>query len=762
MSKQDINQEFNTFVGGILTEANPINYPVGYTLDEENFILQGDGTRRRRKGLVSQPGNANISLQTGAPVRGLFTWKNANNTGDDVLIIWQGTLLSSYAVGTTIIIAPPYAYTSYTSNLVKTFLDHDDGTTITAVTTFQNKLIVFYKDAPFDTFSTDPSDDTIDIPAYKVFRWSGATLIEEQGYTFFNIRDYSGDINKLAFDDNPVTLTEEHHYNLLSKGWNTTNITQYFTDTGTYPSLSQNMNSGLDAATGVFTSAWVDLANSGEAEQPGGRYIINAFAQGYGRGGILFSKEGYSEAAIKAALDLTGTGGEILGAAEWAGRFCTLVNITGSSSTKAGDTPAILISEPFSTFEDLGNAYRKNDPTSRDFNAPLATDGLIFTLDDIGQPLAIYRSPNGLLITSSRGVFELFARDGIFEPQAISVRRISTIAPLLNTIDGTSSRHPILVNDDLYYLSEGGVIGCKYDSNTRNYSTMNLSEAKIDRLYKTLVGTVNGGQAQGFYSESSKTVRWLLNRSRADSIRVGVSGFYDMELVYDLTLGAWTKNVFQQATESAGYANSGRGVVGLAEVLQLPRDLIDTYKFEYSNTYLVCIQDAGLAFPPNLVWKFMHQDNGDMLDTHWSLDASEVDVPAFLQTGYINAGDSQRFKQTNYIVPSFIRTEDGFTDDGNGNLTPTNESSCIISAWWDYADDETHPKVNPSFEAYRYNRLYIPSGPADTFDYGQSVITTKNRLTGRGRALSLRFESSPGKDCRLLGWGMDLGIQTKV
>ena len=138
------------------------------------------------------------------------------------------------------------------------------------------------------------------------------------------------------------------------------------------------------------------------------------------------------------------------------------------------------------------------------------------------------------------------------------------------------------------------------------------------------------------------------------------------------------------------------------------------------------------------------------------------DAAAFMETGYINAGDSQRRKQANYIIPSFIRTEDGFTDDGGGNLTPTNESSCTIQARWDYADTDAGNLFGDSFEAYRYNRLFIPSGPADTFDYGQSVITTKNKLRGRGRALTLRFSTSASKDCRLLGWGLGFEIETKV
>ena len=172
----------------------------------------------------------------------------------------------------------------------------------------------------------------------------------------------------------------------------------------------------------------------------------------------------------------------------------------------------------------------------------------------------------------------------------------------------------------------------------------------------------------------------------------------------------------------------------------------------------MCIGDA-----PSQIscLRFAYFKDSSFKDFAGSIQAG-TDAAAFMQTGFINAGDSQRRKQANYIVPSFIRTENGFTDDGGGDLTPTNESSCNIRADWDYADTTAGGKLGTAFEAYRYNRLYIPSGPADTFDTGQSVITTKNKLLGRGRALSLRFTTTALKDCRLLGWGLGFETNSKV
>jgi len=35
-------------------------------------------------------------------------------------------------------------------------------------------------------------------------------------------------------------------------------------------------------------------------------------------------------------------------------------------------------------------------------------------------------------------------------------------------------------------------------------------------------------------------------------------------------------------------------------------------------------------------------------------------------------------------------------------------------------------------------------------------VTTKNKIRGRGRALSLKFSTEPQKDCQILGWSADM------
>jgi hypothetical protein len=42
------------------------------------------------------------------------------------------------------------------------------------------------------------------------------------------------------------------------------------------------------------------------------------------------------------------------------------------------------------------------------------------------------------------------------------------------------------------------------------------------------------------------------------------------------------------------------------------------------------------------------------------------------------------------------------------------------------------------------------------------VVNTRNKIRGKGRALSLRFNTEPGKDMILLGWGMDISMKQTI
>lgn len=88
-------------------------------------------------------------------------------------------------------------------------------------------------------------------------------------------------------------------------------------------------------------------------------------------------------------------------------------------------------------------------------------------------------------------------------------------------------------------------------------------------------------------------------------------------------------------------------------------------------------------------------------------------------------------------------------------VAQTKESSCLVQARWEWTTSADSGRWGSEFQAYRYRQFFSGDSSA-SFSYGYSVITTRNKLRGKGRSLSLRFRTEPFKDCQLLGWGLEL------
>ena len=127
-----------------------------------------------------------------------------------------------------------------------------------------------------------------------------------------------------------------------------------------------------------------------------------------------------------------------------------------------------------------------------------------------------------------------------------------------------------------------------------------------------------------------------------------------------------------------------------------------------------------------------------------------IDAKAFLISGAQTVGDSSVDKQIPYIFMHFRRTETGVNPDGSLE----NESGCSMRCQWDFANSPASNKWSPLVQAYRYvlPRLILD----ENYDSGFEIITTKNKLRGRGKAFALYLETQPRKDCRILGWNISI------
>ena len=743
MARSEIDTEFNTFVGGILTEANPINYPAGFSLEHDNFILQRNGVNRKRKGLNYEDSSVDLgfTISGSSPTltEGTFLWKSAsdNTSNKDILVMWSTSSLYFFQADDADNIGGNYLSSATVTGK------------ITSVTSYRNNLVVAstYESRTYGSYTTFT-------PAVTIFTTNGST-ITDNGPSFIFVRDYPGipEVG-VSVDTRSAALTNDHASNLLNQGWNATNIAAFKAASvgAVYPSNADNMNTGLNDDSGVFTTAWVENSNTIGSRVSGGRHLVNIFNP-VGDHSRYNLRAGY---ANPTAL-IVNTTSSIVDMAEFGGRLFYLCNSPGTGAF--GSAVLCFSQANIEDFDLYGACHSINDPTARDFNSPLDTDGGYLDISHIGRPIAIVPLKSRLVLFGTKGVFEVLSRQDIIRPADLSIRKVSDIAPVSSSVILTGgagnvttsnrAKHIVLAGESIYYMAASGILRLVLDPNSNQFVSQNLTESKIQTLYNDIYSQ-SRAFSKGVYVASDRTVRWLYK-----SISTSISGNYygfDRELVYDEVLNAWYTNTLIPTSNLQTSPPVPIGYVLL--------DNIDNAQSDYpvNDNLRYIIQGPKTA--QSLSVRFGTYVDTDFTD--YAQSGTSYDYSAVIQTGYLNANDSARYKQTAYIVPSFLRTEDGFTDDGNGNLTPTGESSCLISAWWDYVDDASLPKANDTFEAYKYNRLYIPSGPADTFDYGQTVITTKNRVTGRGRALSLRFESPAGKDCRLLGWNLNFSQGTKV
>jgi hypothetical protein len=132
---QTVDKKYFLFNKGINTEAPLVGWPEGYTIDEQNFDLLIDGSRRRRPGLAPEADDANPPIVSPAAI----TLTGQIVTTDDGDLAWTdgqavgGPAIVSYKLYRKDDTGNPYNLITTTANDVFTYLDNDltDGVSYT-------------------------------------------------------------------------------------------------------------------------------------------------------------------------------------------------------------------------------------------------------------------------------------------------------------------------------------------------------------------------------------------------------------------------------------------------------------------------------------------------------------------------------------------------------------------------------------------------------------------------------------------------------
>ena len=701
MAIQSESKEYNTFTRGIITEANPLNFPENASINEANFVLNRDGSRQVRLGMdfeANFTATAVPSMTSAAIGVSCHEWTNAGNTvANQFAVVQIGSVLLVYDA----------AAETISSNLVATI--------------------------EASSVITDPTVEIQSSPGMGFFFFTSGNgnpaVLEYVAGTVtlrtvtIKIRDYFGVYDGLAVDAKPAILTDAHKYNLYNQGWDATKNSAVFSNRGSYPSNAEIWFVAKNS-TDDFAPGKLDKTEFGTSAAPKGRYIIDAFNRSTSRTTL---------SGVTVATDTENSRPACVGFFQqrvwYAGVDGKEVSATDTAPSMQG---FVFYSRIIRTPQDFGTCHTEADPTAEIDNEVSPADGGYINIPDSGKIYKLIPLNDVMYIFAQNGVWAIRGGDIGFSATEQQVEKVTDFGVVSgNSIVKTESSVMYWTKAGIYYIgpSESGGISAK-----------NLSETTIQSLFTSLPKACKEF-ATGSYDPVNRKVSWLYS---TDITFDGVNNKYefDTELVLDVVLGAFTKNTITPI--------DGTSTPYLAGYLTTP-DLIDASELGGSITkYLAIYYEAGSSVP-NVT--FAHYRDTDFVD--WkSFNGVGRYYEAYLLTGHELVGTSLVNKQAPYIISHFKRTENFVEAVSGGSVEYDDPSSCILQSRWDFSDSATSGKWGATQELYTLNRPLILPVAGQAVDYGHEVITTKRRLTGRGKALSLRFNSSPGKNCHILGWGI--------
>lgn len=774
MNRVRAEKKYNTFVQGLITEANPLTYPENASLDEDNFVLKRDGSRERRLGVDFEAGHTMIptGIAAASIASGRQSFHKWENPGGD----------SSVSIG-VVRVGPKLWFMdllteSPSSNLL------NSGNAITL-----------------------PLLDSLDIETavvnnYLIIVGGGLSqpvalyytrATQGVGYSYIpiQVRDLWGISDGLNVRDRPVDLSILHEYNLRNQGWNPAIKTScdyvtyeyassFYSDTGEGGLIARMSGAWVEATSnpisvgvlkctkdtlGVYPSnadIWtlgkVSDSSSANFEKydpaimarnafdsmaaPKGSFIIDAFNRGYSRG-MLTGLVG---------LPLDWEKGKLSTVASYAGRvFYAGVesNVSAGDGRSPNFSNTIFFSQIVTDSSKLGMCYQEADPTSENISDLIDTDGGVIHIPEATKIVKLIATRTSLLIFAENGVWELFGDTQGFVATSYQVSKISS--------NGCSSpRSVVEAAGTVFAWTKAGIYMYAVEPTSGRYSATSASLQSIQTLYNGL-SELTKDYARGFYDEKENTVRWLFNDLESYSDTSYVNR-YNRELVFDITLQAF-------------YPQSIDTTVGpyISDYADIPSYTIVTNNEEvyvgatqvYAGTDAVLVESE-IAVSRTSQFSFLVISNTSITLGKYNnrnfkdwqgYDGVGKDYLSYLLTGYENFGSVGSKKQVPYIWMHFRKTETGFSEI-EGQLELDNPSSCLVQAQWDWTNSADSGKWGNQFQAYKLLRPYTPTGTADQFDYGHEVIMTKNKLRGSGKSLSLLIQSETGKDMKLLGWSL--------
>lgn len=380
----------------------------------------------------------------------------------------------------------------------------------------------------------------------------------------------------------------------------------------------------------------------------------------------------------------------------------------------------------------LDKCYQMNDPTAEQISDILATDGGTIPINGADKVIQLVEFLEGVLVFANNGVWLISGPDGGFKATDFNVRKL--------TNEGLTGPNTVVnAEGSVLYWSKSGIY--RVSQNQFGIATPeNISFETIQTFYEDIPDTQKEN-ATGYYIKSKKMVEWLY----CDTNTKDNPFLVNKGLVLDMRVNGWFVNQYNSTLD---FSSAGTYKSLIAAVPKSEGANDEEMLYLYAQ-YVVGTGSTAISYGFATKTDTNYQDFGTNFPT------------AYLESGYEALGKPSNKKTAPYITVHFRQTEENWVDLGGGDLDLDNKSSCLISSKWDWNDTNANGRFGPSQEAYKLKRVFVPAA-AGPFDSGETVITNKVKVRGRGNSMSIRFEQTPGQTFELLGYTVQYSMKGTI
>lgn len=766
--------EIKTFSGGLKTEAPKLQFPENASQDELNFDIGMDGSRFRRLGFDIEPDG--LPVDTGFPWQSVtsvaqssYLWEQVGGiAGKQFLVIQLGNNLYFFdPTATTVSDTPP----------LKLQVTGVDAQTRFGMASVEGMLVLVSGVATINVISYSAITNSLTSTQGRIRIRDVYGLQETLDTRYEDEVDYRGPLNW------------QHYYNLYNQGWAIPRYDWQMDVTDTSDAVNLGMNKGAGPAPSNADTVWLGLQERSIAKEGSGAelrfltaecfhylqykglwgsgeqasrgfFIIDAFNRGTSRAtewNLHKTKYPQTQNLVGGGMPfkIDQTVGGPTTVAEHAGRVfysgCKGDVIDGDKRSP-NFANYVFFSCLVRSERDFYQCYQDGDPTSRDKNDLIDTDGGFFKIAEAKNIMAMFSMGPRLIVLAENGVWAVTGgSDYGFTATNYKVSKISTYG-----LQGPKSI--VLEGSTAYYWGAGAIY--QIGSNQMGDPTVeDISTAAIRKFYNEIGADVKA-EVVGGYDKYSRRISWMYHPKELNV----ASGVDNYELIYDLNfqafiplrissddvikpfiVGSFASPMFAVEYETAVVLDTARNFVVTTDGRQIGGRVAKSVATTNNTKYIGMLQ--GLAGELSIFFgTYWRPDFRD-----WKyLNGTGTDAAAYILTGDITAGDAAIKKQVPYLTMFMENTEDTILDD-----IPQRESSCLARMQWDFTDGIQSGRWSREMQLYRRPRHRYSAGNGDIYT-GETLVITKSKMRGNGKAFAMHLSTEPDKDLRIVGWSLSI------